>query len=1429
MASKSGPDADGKILGAAIAAARKKPVSFAMLVSKDGLIVEADPRKSPEALRRTAKSNGGGKGVWGTMVVEGNRVVLTCDEAAPGGFQVTAKKHFSERGQSMQIVLALSGVEDVPEVTGPEPITEPALPAGKVTGDVEGPPVSEEDEDDEDDLAAETGDLQAILRAVRKKPYNFAWLLSSDGSVMKAHKRRPVELLIRQAKSEGASARGGWGQMTMEGKSVVLACVEDPPPSLPKRARLYLKDRGLVYRIIARGPSGELADDAEGDDAAPSDQPSAESAERLRVLRAEAALLMADLGPVMKLGGPEAKALYQPMLQAMKAGLGAGDPDASVAAIANIRAALTGGTNADASADTTSLDAAIGAPAPQAPKLVKAHYAVPSPQTAAGPSESGHESAPGGAADEPATQTPGRAIPYSIPVTKMMDNLEFSIHVDMVARGMTRAQAEESCRDPEYRVHPLSFVVTQAHVDAGSVLVIVYFNGAGPVDSGKLAQTEETLDGYGDARRDDINAATDALFWQSTNYKPGERLDPKDPNFEAMAEAWKAFRADVVDQERLMDRIPPDAKRFLRFRTGGVPVTEENIDQILSIANKVKGLTDEAIADYWARATHETADIAAFSASVDRYLAELAQRQESRASLDKAHNALVGKEDLFKTYDTANRMFLPGATEPGMMPDEFTTNYNLETLEAQQRLKAELAAWGYPSQEAFEKDIKAYTQAFQTEAVNIANDAMDRRLRELAGFEADVLNDGSVADMFDALSEVRAEYARLAADPENQSSWLLGGGPDKDDIRPKIKDTVKAAIDADPGLKKLFQLRQAEDPEFDLDDEMIDLLTDATDPADLRRRIMVLLEERRDGIATTKEVLAEDPEKIWSFDAAVSRATAINGVIPGSVQDAVVKDKVQDDQMANLGKKLAIGGLAVVAGLFTFGEGTVVVLGGAAALGLGAYDAWDTYTAYVEEHAANKAGLTSADPSFAWVVVSLATLPLDVLGLASGIRATAKAVHIAKLLETGGEAGKAVRTFNAAQETLASADDVARVLTRLEQDLSKADKAVRAAILRAARIEAEANAAWAAAKGARAGRVAGYIDPILTPLVDLATQFAYPVCMSIRKGVARLDVFLKTKYAKDMIKGLDALSPEAINKVAKAYEIAAAEYETIAKRAVDLGMSDAHLDEAFKVWSKTPDISAGRFVTDVLEPMAKARSTVPAYDMILKRAETLPGGAANLNDALTKAAADPAYAKALKSHIAELRRDIEGMDKAARDALPESAKGLLDDMGRDIGEQLLRDADIPTPTTLHKGPVPGDLDPARIKALSWNHEQEVVDLAEGIGGARLEKATGRPITSATEKGIDLIDGADPVSLKGPLLNSKTGMKFPISDKMVEGLAKAVVKDLTLNTATKKMVVDMLGLTSDQRILLQTRITEGLNKAFADGRTIQNAKPIIFLE
>lgn len=115
-------------------------------------------------------------------------------------------------------------------------------------------------------------------------------------------------------------------------------------------------------------------------------------------------------------------------------------------------------------------------------------------------------------------------------------------------------------------------------------------------------------------------------------------------------------------------------------------------------------------------------------------------------------------------------------------------------------------------------------------------------------------------------------------------------------------------------------------------------------------------------------------------------------------------------------------------------------------------------------------------------------------------------------------------------------------------------------------------------------------------------------------------------------------------------------------------------------------------------------------------------------------------------------------------------------------------------------------DPARVNELSYNHEQKKMDRAEGLGGARYEKAVGRKLKKPDVEGADFLDpSVGSISLKGPLVNKKTGQPLPVNDPMVDGLAKSVVKDLKNNTATKRVVVDTAGLSPEQRDQLKQKI------------------------
>lgn len=1117
---------EGKALGGIIANARKAELNFALLMGKAGLVLEADRRRPAETLKRTAKSNGGGaKGVWGTMRVEANRVILTCEEEPPGGFKSVAKKHFAERGFPIQVVMHLKGAEPSDEEDDGETTPRRTIKEEERNGDdIESimgeasepahgedaePPENPADPDDEDDLLAAQGDFEALIRAVRKRPYNFAWLKSAEGMVLQAHKRRPVEMLMRLAKAQGGLSRGGWGTMFLEGKTLALTCTEDPPTTFAKSARVYLKDQSQNYRVVVRSPSGETVDEPEPEGVATADNgaEAGSPAERMRSLHVEAGTLRAALVATLKGADNETKTRAMDALQSLKAALDARYPDLAAEAIGAVRAQVAGERGGPENMGLPRLD-----------KLMPVATAAPVQESGPGNIDAAAGTAPPISAapqSEAAPAPKSRTIPYSIKVTKPMDNLEFSILVDMTVLKIGRDKAVEMNRNPANRVRPATFAVTEAQVKQGFVVVRYTHADLPPGNAEADAEAEKAYAESGPARQQEINQRTDDMFWTMTGYKPGELLDPKDPNFKTMKEAWTQFRTDVVQDIQRWERIPPAALTFFKIRPDGIKVTAENIDRIVAIAEKVKNLSDEAMADYWERTSGSTDDLAVFERSVDGYLAALADRKQTKDALDAAHNKLVGKEELLSVYKLAQASLLPTNMSDGLGPrmiDRHAVEYNERVLRARRQLGPLLKEWRYADVAAFEADMKGYEVAFRNESIAIANEAMDRRRHDLDTFEKEVLTDDNIKGMLSALGGVSGRALKMMQEPPVMVMVPDSPQPiyNMDLLWIAVKPDVQAAIDKDPSLKKLMELRKQEDPNYTLDSDIMNVLVSGGNAASLKKHLTDFLDERREGIADTKENLKDGPDKIWRFDVALMRGKATSQVGPGSIQESVINDKLRSVGRKELGKNVLIGLAAVAAGLLTFGKGAVAVLGAASALGLGAYEAWDSYVTYAEDDAAHKAGMSSHDPSFAWVVVSLATLPLDVLALGSGIKAAAKGAHIAKMLEATSDTGKAVRAFNAASETAQSVDDVGKLVVKLERDLAGAEKAVRDAIVKAARAEAEANAAWAAARKARSGRAMAYIDPLVTPVIDLAVSFAYPVAMSIRKGITKIDVFLKT-------------------------------------------------------------------------------------------------------------------------------------------------------------------------------------------------------------------------------------------------------------------------------------------------------------------------------
>ncbi|MBL4807939.1 MAG: hypothetical protein JKY31_11750 [Rhodobacteraceae bacterium] len=96
---------EGEELKALFAKVKKKQHNCAILIAKEGVVIEAHIKKSPDILFKQAKKAGGmAKGAWGTMTMDGQVIILDpVNDKVPGSLTKITKKFFSERGLKFRL------------------------------------------------------------------------------------------------------------------------------------------------------------------------------------------------------------------------------------------------------------------------------------------------------------------------------------------------------------------------------------------------------------------------------------------------------------------------------------------------------------------------------------------------------------------------------------------------------------------------------------------------------------------------------------------------------------------------------------------------------------------------------------------------------------------------------------------------------------------------------------------------------------------------------------------------------------------------------------------------------------------------------------------------------------------------------------------------------------------------------------------------------------------------------------------------------------------------------------------------------------------------------------------------------------------------------------------------------------------------------
>lgn len=238
--------------------------AFAAGASADLSVLIAERGKTGDQLLPLARKEGGSKACGGTVYCEGTEAVFQTDSPLPG-MAKQINEWFKRNKISLKSTVA-DAASDSAEADDEEQEDGPAL------------------------FRQET--VQRGLMRARRKPMNFAFSLgrSPDDHALALHSRKAPEQLMRLARKESGTSRGGCGTMTAEGARLAeFHCDDTPVPGMRRALRILFKHWGLKTKVKIFGPDGEInepGDEEDEDDAvavSPAQDGAADAAELERL------------------------------------------------------------------------------------------------------------------------------------------------------------------------------------------------------------------------------------------------------------------------------------------------------------------------------------------------------------------------------------------------------------------------------------------------------------------------------------------------------------------------------------------------------------------------------------------------------------------------------------------------------------------------------------------------------------------------------------------------------------------------------------------------------------------------------------------------------------------------------------------------------------------------------------------------------------------------------------------------------------------------------------------------------------------------------------------------------------------------------------------------------------------------------------------
>lgn len=518
------------------------------------------------------------------------------------------------------------------------------------------------------------------------------------------------------------------------------------------------------------------------------------------------------------------------------------------------------------------------------------------------------------------------------------------------------------------------------------------------------------------------------------------------------ATLWNIIRDEVLFQSDYIANLPPAVKELIRVSTDGKVLTLADYDKLFSIAKKIERLPPGQVSDYASKVRESTTDLNVFDASLEKYLAEMAEREKQRVAREETTTKLAGLEEIYKKYrlykSLATSSAISGAvgmSGAGMAGGGGLVTAN-ESIKLLNELNTDLKRFNFSGVDDFEAYIKKFTAQFELESAAIAKDLLAKYAGKLYRESERYRDPVEVDKQFQSLSGYRQSFAEFetnaAISNDYKTKSEAGRVPGQWQIRPDVtQEEAKVAYDkavvAKTDAQNQFKSFSARNPVFNeegmADDRKIDKVALAkADSSGFAAMISQQIKKRLKEIDDARDSIDAKSELIYKMDKLLPMFYVQQSIKPDSIFDMIIQDKMREDAIVRIATGIALAVVAIALSVISFGTATPAIIAagaGIAGAALGTYSAYEAIQEYSEEKDLAAVGFAS-DPSLVWVVLAIVGAGLDIAAAVKALKVLGPA---AKLYNASGDIAEFTKTVRALERAGELEAKIARAAERAAQ------------------------------------------------------------------------------------------------------------------------------------------------------------------------------------------------------------------------------------------------------------------------------------------------------------------------------------------------------------------------------------------------------------